>query len=109
MVFSPDRCSSNIFAPFFTAPTTYQVETETLWSSRSDVYEYGSAANPEMAPIPVLVHPPSLHETGPTRVVGQQASLITAGSKHSHQSSQVNQEQESTWIYLLSCLSNFEQ
>jgi hypothetical protein len=33
------------------------------------VYEYGSAANPEMAPIPVLVHPPSLHESGPTRVI----------------------------------------
>jgi hypothetical protein len=33
------------------------------------VYEYGSAANPEMAPIPVLVHPPTLHESGPTRVI----------------------------------------
>ena len=33
------------------------------------MYEYGSAANPEMAPIPVLVHPPSLHESGPTRII----------------------------------------
>lgn len=33
------------------------------------MYEYGSAANPEMAPIPVLVHPPTLHQSGPTRVV----------------------------------------
>eukprot|EP00740_Mantoniella_antarctica_P013738 CAMPEP_0181377494 /NCGR_PEP_ID=MMETSP1106-20121128/17925_1 /TAXON_ID=81844 /ORGANISM="Mantoniella antarctica, Strain SL-175" /LENGTH=462 /DNA_ID=CAMNT_0023496229 /DNA_START=106 /DNA_END=1494 /DNA_ORIENTATION=- len=44
-------------------------DTEALWSSRADVYEYGSAANPEMAPIPVLVHPPTLHQSGPTRVV----------------------------------------
>ena len=43
--------------------------TEAAWTSRSDVYEYGAAANPEMAPIPVLVHPPSLHESGPTRVI----------------------------------------
>jgi gentisate 1,2-dioxygenase len=33
------------------------------------VYEYGAAANPEMAPIPVLVHPPTLHQSGPTRVI----------------------------------------
>ena len=46
-----------------------QAATEAAWTSRSDVYEYGSAANPEMAPIPVLVHPPSLHESGPTRVI----------------------------------------
>ena len=46
-----------------------QTNTEAEWTSRSDVYEYGAAANPEMAPIPVLVHPPSLHESGPTRIV----------------------------------------
>ena len=50
-------------------PSFPQAETEAKWSSTADVYEYGSAANPEMAPIPVLVHPPSLHESGPTRVV----------------------------------------
>ena len=50
-------------------PKTQQTETELQWTSRSDVYEYGSAANPEMAPIPVLVHPPTLHESGPTRVI----------------------------------------
>lgn len=33
------------------------------------IYEYGSAANPVMPPIPVLVHPPELHATGPTRVL----------------------------------------
>ena len=50
-------------------PKKQQTETELQWTSRSDVYEYGSAANPEMAPIPVLVHPPTLHESGPTRVI----------------------------------------
>ena len=45
------------------------METEAKWSSTADVYEYGSAANPEMAPIPVLVHPPTLHQSGPTRVI----------------------------------------
>jgi len=33
------------------------------------MYEYTSAANPELAAIPVLVHPPELHQTGPTRII----------------------------------------
>lgn len=33
------------------------------------IYEYMSAANPVLPAIPVLVHPPSLHETGPSRVI----------------------------------------
>ena len=34
------------------------------------IYEYTSAANPTMRPVPVLVHPPALHETpGPSRVI----------------------------------------
>ena len=33
------------------------------------IYEYTSAANPDMAPIPVLVHPAELHQSGPTRVI----------------------------------------
>jgi len=41
-----------------------QTDTEGTWSASAEVYEYGSAANPDMAPIPVLVHPPSLHESG---------------------------------------------
>jgi len=32
------------------------------------IYEYGSAANPQLAPIPVLVHPATLHESGPTAI-----------------------------------------
>ena len=37
--------------------------------AQAQIYEYGSAANPALAPIPVLVHPPSMHETGATRVI----------------------------------------
>ena len=55
------------FLPYLLTIT--QAATEAAWTSRSDVYEYGAAANPEMAPIPVLVHPPSLHESGPTRII----------------------------------------
>ena len=39
------------------------------WSETADIFEYGAAANPDMAPIPVLVHPPSLHEEGETRII----------------------------------------
>ena len=43
--------------------------TEKKWSETAAIFEYGSAANPDMKPIPVLVHPPDLHETGETRVI----------------------------------------
>jgi|AntAceMinimDraft_12_1070368.scaffolds.fasta_scaffold15024_2 gentisate 1,2-dioxygenase len=43
--------------------------TETKWEESAQIFEYGSAANPVMAPIPVLVHPPEMHEEGPTRVI----------------------------------------
>jgi len=32
------------------------------------IYEYGSAANPVLKHIPVLVHPPELHESGPSKI-----------------------------------------
>jgi len=35
----------------------------------SRIYEYTSAANPFMSPVPVLVHPPSLHASGSTRII----------------------------------------
>ena len=35
----------------------------------SRIYEYMSAANPFMIPVPVRVHDSSLHESGPTRVI----------------------------------------
>jgi len=42
---------------------------EAKWIETAEIFEYGSAANPDMRPIPVLVHPPDLHESGPTRVI----------------------------------------
>lgn len=33
------------------------------------IYEYMSAANPNMSQVPVVVHPASLHESGPTRII----------------------------------------
>lgn len=33
------------------------------------IYEYSSAANPHMVQVPVAVHPNSLHESGPTRII----------------------------------------
>jgi len=44
-------------------------ETERQWAKDAQIFEYGSAANPDMKPVPVLVHPASLHETGKTRVI----------------------------------------
>jgi gentisate 1,2-dioxygenase len=49
-------------------------ETEVKWAKDATVFEYGSAANPDMKPIPVLVHPPGLHEKGRTRVIPFDAS-----------------------------------
>lgn len=39
-----------------------------LFTEDARIHEYGSAANPELKPVPVLVHPPELHESGPTRI-----------------------------------------
>lgn len=39
------------------------------YSKDAHIYEYGSAANPVMPPVPVLVHAPKLHESGPSRVI----------------------------------------
>jgi|EP00670_Eutreptiella_braarudii_P004314 gentisate 1,2-dioxygenase len=33
------------------------------------IYDYTSSANPDMPEMPVLVHPPSLHQTGESRVI----------------------------------------
>ena len=42
---------------------------EDRWVSNANIYEYGSAANPPMAPIPVLEHSPKLHKEGETRII----------------------------------------
>lgn len=60
---TPKVCTSQGQAPI--KPAT----NEEKWMKTACIYEYGSAANPEMAPIPVLVHPPNLHEQGETRVI----------------------------------------
>lgn len=44
-------------------------ETERKWKIDANIFEYGSAANPDMKPIPVMVHPAGLHEKGATRVI----------------------------------------
>jgi hypothetical protein len=46
-----------------------EVRDLTIQEQDSRIYEYTSAANPNMAPVPVLVHPASLHESGPTRII----------------------------------------
>lgn len=47
------------------------VSQRELSKHESDVriYEYTSAANPFLSPVPVLAHPASLHESGPTRII----------------------------------------
>lgn len=55
-------------------PTTYQVnDTNTTeeWAKKSEghIYEYVSNANPKMSQIPVWIFPPSLHESGPSRII----------------------------------------
>lgn len=49
--------------------TSSSAANMTEWESRATVFEYTSAANPEMSPVPVLVHPPQLHQEGPSRVI----------------------------------------
>jgi len=44
-------------------------ETERQWATDAQIFEYGSAANPDMKPIPVFVHPAVLHENGATRII----------------------------------------
>lgn len=38
------------------------------WSTRGEIYEYTSNANPPMTEVPVRVFPPSLHQEGASRV-----------------------------------------
>ena len=52
-----------------TPPPSKHASEEAKWCETANIFEYGAAANPVMAPIPVLVHPPTLHEQGSTRVI----------------------------------------
>jgi len=49
-------------------------EEERDYTKDARIYEYGNAANPDLKLIPVLVHPPKLHESGPTEVYKFDAS-----------------------------------
>ena len=53
------------------APVESTTEKETHSNLETDarIYEYTSAANPSIPQVPVLAHPASLHESGPTRVI----------------------------------------
>lgn len=68
--FSDQAATATVTA---TAPhvseTKDTTETEERWSQDAQIFEYGSAANPDMKPIPVVVHPAELHESGATRVI----------------------------------------
>lgn len=50
-------------------PLSTTEEMERRWARDAQIFEYGSAANPQMLPIPVMVHPAELHEQGETRVI----------------------------------------
>lgn len=39
-----------------------------IWSTRAEMLEYTAHANPPMAEVPVIVFPPTLHQSGPSRV-----------------------------------------
>jgi gentisate 1,2-dioxygenase len=50
-------------------PASKHAKEEAKWCETANIFEYGAAANPVMAPIPVLVHPAILHEQGSTRII----------------------------------------
>ena len=56
-----------------------QEEEPESWEGAARIYEYGSAANPELPKVPVVVHPASLHESGATRVIPFDLSELLGG------------------------------
>ena len=63
--------------PAFPSPTNKSASQKSYvhpsdnesWSAQTEIFEYTSAANPRMAPVPVLGLQSSEHRTGATRVV----------------------------------------
>lgn len=55
------------------------VDAQEDWHAGARVYEYGSAANPDVPCIPVVVHPAALHEGGATRVIPFDLSSLLGG------------------------------
>ena len=51
------------------APEPSATERESVLAADGRIYEYESAANPEMAQIPVLALSAQEHQTGPTRII----------------------------------------
>jgi len=49
------------------------------WAGAARIYEYGSAANPDLPKVPVVVHPAALHENGATRVIPFDLSDVLGG------------------------------
>ena len=45
------------------------LQKDEVFEADSRIYEYTSAANPYLAMVPVSLHPASLHESGPTRII----------------------------------------
>ncbi len=44
-------------------------ETTSPWSQSAQLYEYTSAVNPTLPPVPILSYPRNLHMEGPTRII----------------------------------------
>ena len=53
--------------------------TSKSWAGAARIYEYGSAANPDLPKVPVVVHPAALHENGATRVIPFDLSDVLGG------------------------------
>ena len=47
----------------------HNYKTSCPYEKDARIYEYVKACDPAITPVPVLVHPPALHESGPTRVI----------------------------------------
>jgi len=45
------------------------ISDSSKWEKNAVIFDYGLASNPTMKSIPILTHPPELHQTGKTRVI----------------------------------------
>lgn len=60
---------NNVTEPTLKKSKLLHDEPLTKLEEDARMYEYTSAANPNMSQVPVMVHPASLHESGPTRII----------------------------------------
>lgn len=61
---TPADATATLDPPVVPAPPAEKKD----FTKDARIFEYGSAANPDLKPIPILVHPPELHEKGPTKI-----------------------------------------